>query len=63
MGGMPRLLTRRLGPVGAALTLWDVWRRLPPKQRRWVVQQARTHGPRMVKQAMDSQRTRRSRRP
>ena len=61
-GRMPRLITRRLGPVGVALTLWDVWRRLPPKQRRWVVQQARTHGPRMVKQAMDAQRARRHRR-
>ena len=26
--------------------LWDIWRRLPPKQRRWLVEQARTHGPR-----------------
>ena len=56
---MPRLVTRRLGPFGVALTLWDVWRRLPPKQRRWVVRQARAHGPRMVKQAMDAQRARR----
>lgn len=59
---MPRFgLTRRLGPLGTALTLWDVWRRLPPKQRRFIVEQARTHGPRIVKQAMDAQRTRRKR--
>jgi hypothetical protein len=59
---MPRLgFTRRLGPVGTALMLWDVWRRLPPRQRRWVVTQARTHGPRIVKQAMDAQKTRRKR--
>jgi hypothetical protein len=49
---MPRLkLTRRLGPVGTALLLLDVWRRLPPRQRRWLLAQARTHGPRLVKQA------------
>jgi hypothetical protein len=41
--------------------LWDVWRRLPPRQRRWVVTQARTHGPRIVKQAMDAQKSRRKR--
>jgi hypothetical protein len=53
-----RLITRRIGPVGVALTLWDVWRRLPPRQRRWMVQQARTHGPRLAKQAVDAQRAR-----
>ena len=42
--------------------LWDVWHRLSPRQRRWVVDQARTHGPRLVKQAMDAQRARASRR-
>jgi hypothetical protein len=53
---VPRLgLTRRLGPVGAALTLWDIWRRLPPKQRKWVAKQARAHGPRIAKQALDAQ--------
>jgi hypothetical protein len=58
---MPRLTTRRIGPVGVALTLWDVWRRLPPKQRRWMMQQARTHGPRIAKQAVAAQRARRKR--
>jgi hypothetical protein len=56
---MPRLGPRRFGTVGVALTLWDVWRRLPPKQRRWMMQQARTHGPRIAKQAVDAQRARR----
>jgi hypothetical protein len=56
---MARLgLTKRLGPVGAALTLLDVWRRLPPKQRKWVTKQARTHGPRLAKQALEVQRRR-----
>jgi hypothetical protein len=59
---MPRLpLTRRLGPFGTALLLWDVWRRLPPSQRRWVVEQARVYGPRIVKQARDAQQSRRRR--
>jgi hypothetical protein len=58
---MPRFTTRRIGPVGVALTLWDVWRRLPPKQRRWMMQQARTHGPRIAKQAVAAQRARRKR--
>jgi hypothetical protein len=59
---MPRLkLTRGLGPVTAALTAYDVWRRLPPKQRKWLAQQARQHGPRLAKQALQAQRNRRKR--
>jgi hypothetical protein len=56
---MARLgLTRRLGPVGTALVLWDVWRRLPPRQRRFIAKQARKHGPRLAKQAFEAQRRR-----
>jgi hypothetical protein len=59
---MPRIrVIRRLGPVGTALTIWDIWRRLPPRQRRWVVKLARKHGPRLAKQALDAQRARRRR--
>jgi len=54
-------LSRRLGPVGTALTLWDLWRRLPKRQRKWVVSQARRHGPRIAKQAVAAQRARRRR--
>ena len=62
MRAMARLkLTRRLGPVGAVLTAWDIWRRLPPRQRKWVTQQMRTHGPRVAKQALQAQRDRRRR--
>lgn len=57
---MPRLrLTRRLGPVGTALTLWDIWRRLPPRQRRFIVKQARKHGPRLAKQMVEASKKRR----
>ena len=52
-------LSRRFGAVGTALTVYDIWRRLPPRQRRWVVTQARKHGPRLAKQAIRAQRARR----
>jgi hypothetical protein len=54
-------LTRRVGPVGVALTAYDIWRRLPPRQRRWVMKQARTHGPRLAKQMLQAQQRRRRR--
>ena len=57
---MPRLsLTRKLGPIGTALMLFDLWRRLPPRQRRWVLAQARKHGPAVVKQANTIRKARR----
>jgi hypothetical protein len=57
-----RLAGRRLGPVGVAFTLWDIWRRLPPKQRRQLMDAARRHGPRLAQQAMDRRRAGRPRR-
>jgi hypothetical protein len=56
-----RLFTRRLGPVGLALTAWDVWRRIPPKQRRQIMEQARKHGPRLIKQAVKARSNARGR--
>jgi hypothetical protein len=44
---MPRL-TKRLGPVGIALTAWDIWRRLPPRQRKQILNAARKHGPKVA---------------
>jgi hypothetical protein len=52
-------LTRRAGAMGMALTAWDIWRRLPPRQRRWVYKQVRLHGVRVAKQAYTAQQTRR----
>ena len=51
---MPRIpfLARRAGPVGLALTAWDIWRRLPPKQRKQVLDLARKHGPKVAARAM-----------
>jgi adenine/guanine phosphoribosyltransferase-like PRPP-binding protein len=48
--GLSRL-GRRAGPVGLALTAWDLWRRLPPKQRKQLLKAARKHGPRIVETA------------
>jgi hypothetical protein len=44
-------LARRTGSLGLALTAWDMWRRIPPAQRRALLAGARTHGPRLVKTA------------
>jgi hypothetical protein len=61
---MPRIpiVGRRVGAFGLALTAWDVWRRIPPKQRRQLMDQARVHGPRIAKQAIAA-RNARKRRP
>ena len=43
-----RFVTRKLGPVGIALTTWDLWRRLPPEYRRQIRLAAAKHGPRVA---------------
>jgi hypothetical protein len=52
---MPRLpffmLGRRAGPVGLVLTAWDIWRRIPPKQRKKLLDVARKRGPGLASQA------------
>ncbi|HEX7255532.1 MAG TPA: hypothetical protein VF236_06350 [Gaiellaceae bacterium] len=60
---MPRvryLTTRRLGPIGIALTAWDIWRRIPKQHRRRITREARRHAPtvaravaKQVRQARD----------
>jgi len=51
-----RLLLRRAGPVGIALTAYDIWRRIPRKQREQILSAARKHGPRLASQAMQRRR-------
>jgi hypothetical protein len=51
-------IRRGAGAVGMALTAWDLWRRLPPRQRRWVFKQARKHGPRVAKQVLAARKKR-----
>jgi hypothetical protein len=55
-------LGRRLGPVGIALTAWDLWRRLPPKQRRQIMNIARKHGPKVAAKVMKARARARARR-
>jgi hypothetical protein len=57
-----RLLTRRAGPLGVALTAWDIWRRLPPKQRRQIVNIARKHGPKVASRVLQARARARARR-
>ncbi|HET7043218.1 MAG TPA: hypothetical protein VFI37_00080 [Gaiellaceae bacterium] len=52
MPRVTRLLGRRAGPLGLALTAYDLWRRLPPKQRQRLLAETRKHGPRIAAAAM-----------
>jgi hypothetical protein len=52
MGGMPPLLTRvPKSPMAIAWVLYGSWRRLPPAQRRQLLDAARRHGPRVASAA------------
>jgi uncharacterized protein YaaW (UPF0174 family) len=53
---MIRPLSRKLGPVGIALTTWDLWRRLPPEYRRQIMAVAAKHGPRVAAAAAERYR-------
>jgi hypothetical protein len=46
-----RLVARRLGPLGLAITAYDVWRRLPPSYRRRLLEEGRRHAPTVAAQA------------
>jgi len=48
-----KLLGRRAGPLGLALTAYDLWRRIPPKQRAQLAKQMRKHGPRVARQLIE----------
>ena len=51
MPPLTKLLGRRAGPVGLALTAYDLWKRLPEKQRRQLLDQSRKHGVRIATKA------------
>jgi hypothetical protein len=62
MYAMPKLgrsLGKRPNAMGAALTAWEIWRRIPPQHRKRLLAQARIHGPRIAKQAVAAGRKRR----
>ncbi len=48
----------RPGPVGLGIALWDIWRRLTPKQRQQLLKLAREHGPRAAKLLVEMRRRR-----
>src|SRR3954469_20885672 len=54
-----RGVRRRARVWGMSVALWEVWRRIPPKHRKRLLQQARTHGPRLARQAVSSRKNRR----
>jgi hypothetical protein len=49
-------LRPKIGPLGVALTVWDVYRRLPPRQRKMVLDLARKHGPRVATRVLQMRR-------
>ncbi len=51
---------RKLRPTPWALTIaaWNIWRRLPPQQRRQLVKLARKHGPKIASKAVKAARRR-----
>ena len=38
-------------PWAITIALWDIWRRLPPAQRRQLMKAARKHGPKLAARA------------
>jgi hypothetical protein len=48
---MPGVFPKKVGPIGVALTAWDLWRRLPPEYRRQVRDATLKHGPRLAAMA------------
>ena len=42
--------------MGTALLLLDLWRRIPPTQRKQLMAQARKHGPRIAMQVFSASR-------
>jgi hypothetical protein len=53
----------RAGPIGLALTAWDIWRRIPPRHRKTILKQARKHGPKVAARIVEARRRRRPKRP
>jgi len=55
MSDMPKLKFRPT-PWALAVAAWDVWRRLPPKQRKQAISLARKHGPKIAKQIVKARK-------
>jgi hypothetical protein len=59
---MARKLRLRPTPWALTIAAWDIWRRLPPAQRRQLVMLARRHGPKLAARAAKAATDRRRRR-
>jgi hypothetical protein len=64
-GAVPRMtrLGRRATPLSIALTAWDLWRRLPPRQRKQMLDLARKHGPTVAARVVKARAAYKNRRP
>jgi hypothetical protein len=49
-------LGRRTGAWGMVVAIWQLWKRIPPKHRKRLLQQARKHGPKLAKRAYRARR-------
>jgi hypothetical protein len=56
-----RFWLRRIGPLGILLTAWDIWRRIPARQRERLVRHGRAQGMRLARRAPARRRGTRSR--
>ncbi len=54
-----RLFPGKMGPIGVALAAYDIWRRIPPRHRRMLVAEARRHGTRVARAAVERRRRKR----
>ena len=52
-------LRLRPKPWALAIAAWDVWRRLPPKQRQQLLGLARKHDPKVAKRVVEAKARRR----
>ena len=48
---MAKLRKLRPTPWAITMVMWDIWRRLPPAQRRQLMKAARKHGPKLAARA------------
>jgi hypothetical protein len=56
------MVTKKLGPIGIALTAYDVWRRIPKQYRRRILSEVAKQGPRLASEASRYYRSRWSKR-
>ncbi len=55
---MARKFKLRPSAWAVAVAAWDVWRRLPPRQRKQALGLARKHGPKVAKAIVNARRAR-----